>query len=48
MAAAGGLWMLGWLRKRLGGYTGDALGATQQLTELLALLGWLAASRWTL
>ena len=46
MAAAGGLWMLRWLRKRLGGYTGDTLGAAQQLTELLALLGWLAASRW--
>jgi adenosylcobinamide-GDP ribazoletransferase len=47
MAAAGGLWMLRWLRKRLGGYTGDTLGATQQITELLVLLGWLAAARWT-
>jgi len=35
-----------WLRRRLGGYTGDTLGATQQITELLMLLGWLAASRW--
>jgi len=34
-----------WLRRRLGGYTGDALGATQQLTELLMLLGWLGAMR---
>ena len=34
-----------WLRRRLGGYTGDALGATQQLTELLMLLGWLGAVR---
>jgi adenosylcobinamide-GDP ribazoletransferase len=31
-----------WFLRRLGGITGDALGATQQLTELLALLGWLA------
>jgi adenosylcobinamide-GDP ribazoletransferase len=38
-------WMWRWLHRRLGGYTGDTLGATQQVTELLALLGWLAASR---
>jgi adenosylcobinamide-GDP ribazoletransferase len=31
-----------WFRRRLGGITGDALGATQQLTELGMLLGWLA------
>ena len=42
---AGTLWCARWLRRRLGGYTGDALGATQQITELLALLGWLAAMR---
>jgi adenosylcobinamide-GDP ribazoletransferase len=30
-----------WFRKRLGGYTGDTLGATQQLTELCVLLAWL-------
>ena len=35
-----------WLQRRLGGYTGDALGATQQVTELLLLLGWLGAARW--
>jgi adenosylcobinamide-GDP ribazoletransferase len=35
-----------WLRRRLGGYTGDGLGATQQLTESALLLGWLAAVRW--
>jgi adenosylcobinamide-GDP ribazoletransferase len=34
-----------WLRRRLGGYTGDALGATQQITELLMLLGWLGMAR---
>jgi adenosylcobinamide-GDP ribazoletransferase len=28
-----------WLRRRLGGYTGDGLGATQQFGELAALLG---------
>ena len=27
-----------WFRRRLGGYTGDTLGATQQVTEL-AILG---------
>ena len=27
--------------RRLGGFTGDTLGATQQVTEVLALLGWL-------
>jgi adenosylcobinamide-GDP ribazoletransferase len=27
-----------WLRQRLGGYTGDALGATEQLTEMAVLL----------
>jgi adenosylcobinamide-GDP ribazoletransferase len=30
-----------WLRKRLGGYTGDTLGATQQITELVVLFAWL-------
>ena len=33
-----------WFRQRLGGYTGDTLGATQQLTELLALLVWLGVA----
>ena len=31
-----------WLHRRLQGYTGDGLGATQQLGELLVLLGALA------
>lgn len=47
-AAAGaallGLWCLRWYRKRLGGYTGDTLGAAQQLSELAAYLGWLAVA----
>ena len=31
-----------WLHRRLQGYTGDGLGAAQQLSELLVLLGALA------
>lgn len=30
-----------WLRRRLGGFTGDTLGASQQLAELAILLAWL-------
>jgi adenosylcobinamide-GDP ribazoletransferase len=45
-AAAGALLMrayIAWrLQKRLGGYTGDCLGAVQQLTELAFYLGLLA------
>lgn len=37
-------WCARWFRQRLGGYTGDTLGATQQLTELLALLVWLGVA----
>ncbi len=47
LALAGTAWCGRWLRRRLGGYTGDALGATQQITELLLLLGWLGALRAT-
>jgi adenosylcobinamide-GDP ribazoletransferase len=46
LAGAGTGWSIRWLRARLGGYTGDTLGATQQLTELAMLLGWLAVARW--
>jgi len=35
-----------WLRRRLGGYTGDTLGATQQVGELLILMTWLGLARW--
>lgn len=37
-------WCARWFRQRLGGYTGDTLGATQQITELLALLVWLGVA----
>jgi adenosylcobinamide-GDP ribazoletransferase len=33
-----------WFMRRLGGCTGDTLGAAQQLGELAALLGWLAVA----
>ncbi|HEY2925391.1 adenosylcobinamide-GDP ribazoletransferase [Piscinibacter sp.] len=36
-----------WFQRRLGGFTGDTLGAAQQISECLTLLAWLAASRWT-
>lgn len=35
------LWCLSWLKRRLGGFTGDTLGASQQLAELAILLAWL-------
>jgi adenosylcobinamide-GDP ribazoletransferase len=34
-----------WFDQRLGGYTGDTLGATQQITESVTLLTWLALAR---
>ena len=36
------LFMKRWLTRRLGGYTGDTLGACQQLSELAALLAFAA------
>jgi adenosylcobinamide-GDP ribazoletransferase len=38
-------WCARWFRQRLGGYTGDCLGATQQLCELVIYLGLLALLR---
>ena len=32
-----------WLKRRLGGYTGDGLGATEQLAEIAVLLAFTAA-----
>ncbi|MEJ6008062.1 adenosylcobinamide-GDP ribazoletransferase [Paucibacter sp. AS339] len=42
VAAGLTLYMQGWLDRRLGGYTGDNLGATQQVVELGLLLSFLA------
>lgn len=35
------VWARRWFMARLGGFTGDTLGASQQLTELAVLLAWL-------
>lgn len=43
-AALSALLAAGYLRHRIGGYTGDCLGAVQQLAELAFLLGALAAA----
>lgn len=43
-ALPGGLWLLYWAHRKLGGITGDVLGALQQLTEIAVLL---AAAAWT-
>ena len=47
VAALAALGCACWFQRRLGGFTGDTLGATQQISECLILLAWLAASRWT-
>ena len=46
LLAAPAAWAVGflWFRRRLAGYTGDCLGATQQLTELAILLAALATA----
>ncbi len=31
-----------WFTQRIGGFTGDTLGASQQVTEIMGLLAWLA------
>jgi len=36
-----------WHRQRLGGYTGDTLGASQQFSELVMLIVWLASLAWS-
>lgn len=38
-------WLARWFQRRLGGYTGDTLGATQQISEVAFYVGLLAA--WT-
>ena len=42
MSLLGAWWCARWFRRRLGGVTGDTLGAAQQLTEMLLLLSWAA------
>lgn len=42
-AAVVALLMRQWLKRRLGGYTGDGLGATEQLAEIAVLLAFTAA-----
>jgi adenosylcobinamide-GDP ribazoletransferase len=39
---AGALVCAFWFMRRLGGFTGDTLGASQQITEVMGLLAWLA------
>ena len=39
--AVGGAICARWFKRRLGGFTGDTLGASQQLTEVMGLLAWL-------
>ena len=42
LAVLGAIGCARWFHQRLGGVTGDTLGATQQVTELLLLLSWSA------
>jgi adenosylcobinamide-GDP ribazoletransferase len=42
LAALATLWLAARFRRWLGGYTGDCLGATQQVSELAFYLGLLA------
>ena len=45
LAVLAGLWGLSrWFTTRIGGYSGDCLGATQQVTELLCLAGLVAVA----
>jgi adenosylcobinamide-GDP ribazoletransferase len=46
LALAGCVWMARLFQRRIDGYTGDCLGAVQQLTEVLFYLGLLAALRY--
>lgn len=43
-SALAGLILARWFKRRLGGYTGDTLGAAQQGTELVILLALLAST----
>lgn len=37
----GALFCAHWFKRRLGGFTGDTLGASQQITEVMGLMAWL-------
>jgi adenosylcobinamide-GDP ribazoletransferase len=43
LAALATFWLAGKFKRWLGGYTGDCLGATQQLSEIAFYLGVLAS-----
>lgn len=45
LAAALAILLGTWFRRRLGGQTGDTLGATQQLVEAAVLVAWVMAGR---
>jgi adenosylcobinamide-GDP ribazoletransferase len=45
VAWIGRLILAAWFRRRLGGYTGDCLGAAQQITELMIALTLLALAQ---
>lgn len=46
MSAAAAAWMRRWFARRLQGFTGDCLGATQQIGEIGFYLGAALALRW--
>jgi adenosylcobinamide-GDP ribazoletransferase len=39
LSAAAALWMRQWLQRRLQGFTGDGLGAAEQVSEIAFYLG---------
>jgi adenosylcobinamide-GDP ribazoletransferase len=43
LAALATFWLAGKFKRWLGGYTGDCLGATQQVSEIAFYLGVLAS-----
>jgi len=43
LAALATLWLARWFRRWIGGYTGDCLGAAQQVSEIAFYLGVAAA-----
>ena len=46
LSAAAAAWMARWFARRLQGFTGDCLGATQQVSEIGFYLGAALALRW--